>query len=216
MYPVIEAIVNATRPKRYLEVGVWDGKHLLTVDAPDRTGIDILERPAGLDGGARYFEGNSHDVLTALSGEKFDMIFVDGLHHYKHCIKDILLSVDVLAPGGVIVVHDVFPLDSPDEVSAVPRVSGEWTGDVWKVVPHVLCAWAGFQGYVVPEYPGYFVMWPTAFGLPVNVKWHLPGIDLDCEFPFDSVGIEWARHNRHIFNVSDIETVINEMNLRRF
>ena len=216
MYQVIEAVTKATSAKRYLEVGVWDGVHLASVDIADKTGIDILERPAILDDATRYTEGNSHDALSELAGERFDVIFIDGLHHYEHCIKDILLALNLLTSTGAIVVHDVFPLDSPDAVSAVPRVSGEWTGDVWKVVPHVLCAWTGFQGYVVVDYPGWFVMWPSAFGIPCNPAWALPGIDLDCEHPFENVGIEWARNNRHIFNVSSIENLINEMKIRRF
>jgi predicted O-methyltransferase YrrM len=49
-------------------------------------------------------EGLRHLFNT---GEKFDFIFIDGNHAYEFFYKDLLLSMDVLVPGGLLCGHDL-------------------------------------------------------------------------------------------------------------
>ncbi|MEN9621740.1 MAG: hypothetical protein RLZZ67_174 [Candidatus Parcubacteria bacterium] len=61
---------------------------------------------------------------------KYDIVFIDGLHHSEQVYKDIVNSLKWLEEGGTIVVHDCNP---PSERSqSREHVSGEWSGDVWK------------------------------------------------------------------------------------
>ena len=62
---------------------------------------------------------------------KFDVIFIDGLHHYLQCQKDAINSINSLNKKGVIFFHDMLPQNSYEEL--VPRKQASWTGDVWKV-----------------------------------------------------------------------------------
>ena len=62
--------------------------------------------------------------------EKFDLIFIDGLHHYGQVKKDIANSLDCLNDGGIILMHDCMPRDY--YYQAVPRCQYEWNGDTWK------------------------------------------------------------------------------------
>ena len=62
--------------------------------------------------------------------EKFDLIFIDGLHHYKQVKKDIRNSLNALKDGGVILMHDCMPKNY--YYQAVPRCQYEWNGDTWK------------------------------------------------------------------------------------
>jgi len=62
---------------------------------------------------------------------KFDVIFIDGLHHYLQCQKDAINSINSLNKKGVIFFHDMLPQNSYEEL--VPRKQAAWTGDVWKV-----------------------------------------------------------------------------------
>ena len=62
---------------------------------------------------------------------KFDVIFIDGLHHYLQCQKDAINAINSLNKNGVIFFHDMLPQNSYEEL--VPRKQAVWTGDVWKV-----------------------------------------------------------------------------------
>ena len=64
--------------------------------------------------------------------DKFDIVFIDGLHTYEQSKKDILNSVDCLKENGIILVHDCMP-DSMSK-QAVPRYRMSWNGDVWKAI----------------------------------------------------------------------------------
>jgi len=46
-----------------------------------------------------------HDVCE--SNGPFDFIFIDGLHYTDTVLADVLLSVQHLAPGGIIALHDI-------------------------------------------------------------------------------------------------------------
>jgi hypothetical protein len=59
-----------------------------------------------------------------------DLIFIDGLHHADQVMRDIIHSLQVLTENGTIVVHDCNPMNK--EIQMVPRITGGWTGDVWK------------------------------------------------------------------------------------
>jgi hypothetical protein len=62
--------------------------------------------------------------------ERFDLIFIDGLHHADQVEKDIVNAWYALNEGGVILLHDVHPPTEAHQV--VPREQLSWTGDVWK------------------------------------------------------------------------------------
>lgn len=62
---------------------------------------------------------------------KFDVIFIDGLHHYLQCKRDTQNSINSLKKNGIIFIHDLLPKNKFEE--AIPRKVGAWTGDVWKV-----------------------------------------------------------------------------------
>lgn len=70
------------------------------------------------------------DDFFKTNKEKFDIIFIDGLHKYHQVRKDILNSIKCLNKNGVILIHDCLPKDY--YANAVPRSVINWNGDVWK------------------------------------------------------------------------------------
>jgi predicted O-methyltransferase YrrM len=62
--------------------------------------------------------------------ETFDIIFIDGLHEREQVYRDIYNSLLWLNQNGTIIVHDLLP--TKEEHQIVPRISKQWTGDVWK------------------------------------------------------------------------------------
>ena len=62
--------------------------------------------------------------LEANNDKKFDIIFIDGLHHYEQVIVDINNALSVLNDNGHILVHDCLPRTIAHQ--AIPRYRGSW------------------------------------------------------------------------------------------
>jgi predicted O-methyltransferase YrrM len=50
--------------------------------------------------------GRVEQIEPYLVPASFDMVFVDGDHRLKACLRDLAIAERVLRPGGVIAVHD--------------------------------------------------------------------------------------------------------------
>ncbi|MGH7561382.1 MAG: class I SAM-dependent methyltransferase [Gemmatimonadales bacterium] len=105
----------------------WDGR--LGLDVPDpmrnvterqRIGRQYRESPlaARIQG---YF-GDSAKVDWGELGGPFDLVFIDGCHHYDYVVSDTERALAHLAPGGVIVWHDYGTIE--DVSRAVDRFAG--------------------------------------------------------------------------------------------
>jgi hypothetical protein len=71
---------------------------------------------------------DSTTCLTGLieAGRRFDVVFIDGYHEYASSRRDLELGLQLLAPGGMLVAHDCYPLH---ESVAVPHyIDGGWMG----------------------------------------------------------------------------------------
>jgi hypothetical protein len=109
----------------YLEIGVAENDVFNTIPLPlkNKFGVDPFS-------GGNY-RMTSDDFFEKYPKLKFDVIFVDGLHHYLSCQKDVINSMNALNKNGIILIDDLIPKNSREE--AVPRKHDYWTGDVWKV-----------------------------------------------------------------------------------
>ncbi|MDR5654429.1 class I SAM-dependent methyltransferase [Ruixingdingia sedimenti] len=107
---------------RYLEIGCDKDVLFHAVPLSEKTGVDPVQ------GGNRRM---TSDAFFAGNDRQFDVIFIDGLHEYDQIRRDVIHALAALAPGGWILLHDLLPQDWKQ--AHVPRLQGEWTGDVWKV-----------------------------------------------------------------------------------
>ncbi|HSH93263.1 MAG TPA: class I SAM-dependent methyltransferase [Roseimicrobium sp.] len=71
---------------------------------------------------------NSHECKAALlaAGRRYDVIFLDPWHSYEDSIHDLKLGLELLADGGVMVVHDCCP--TRREITVPDYIEGEWMG----------------------------------------------------------------------------------------
>tara|TARA_B110001454_G_scaffold197420_1_gene200894 strand:- start:88 stop:789 length:702 start_codon:yes stop_codon:yes gene_type:complete len=108
---------------RYLEIGCDDNVCFKSIPVLDKVGIDPDRGGNIKDTSDNFFKKNK---------KIFDVIFIDGLHHYKQCRKDVVNSLKVLDINGFIFLHDMTPRNWAEE--NVPRLKNTlWTGDIWKV-----------------------------------------------------------------------------------
>ena len=87
----------------------------------------------GLSTNDYSFVGTSDDYFNFIGDDtKFDIIFIDGLHHSDQVLKDIENSLNHLSDNGTIVCHDCLP--TTEKMQERNDHGGEWTGDVWKAI----------------------------------------------------------------------------------
>ena len=124
------AILNQDKNNcTYLEIGVFRNQVFdsIPLKISNKLGVDPQM------GGTHRM--TSDDFFKA-NKKQFDVIFIDGLHHYEQVQKDLINSLNFLNQGGLILIHDMLP-QNPDQ-EKVPQSQASWTGDVWKLAVELL------------------------------------------------------------------------------
>jgi hypothetical protein len=166
----------------YLEIGVDQGASFKEIRAFKKVGVDpkfaFDYKNEAADPGVEFHEVTSDIYFTTIkkSSELFDVIFIDGLHTYDQCLRDLLNAISSLKPGGYIVVDDVIPssyaASLPDlelmrrYISAINSTDGSWMGDVYRVVLFVQSFMPLFSYATVTENHGQMVIWKEARSVP--------------------------------------------------
>ena len=79
------------------------------------------------------FVGTSDEYFESIKDTevKYDIIFIDGLHHNEQVLKDVENSLKHLSEGGSIVCHDCLPSEESrdiriDENGGKCQMNMEW------------------------------------------------------------------------------------------
>lgn len=120
---IINHLIKKNNYTTYLEIGVQNGRNLHAVECKHKVGVDP-------DLNSKATIHVTSDEFFASNKQKFDIIFIDGLHEAEQVLKDIENSLKALKKGGTIVCHDMNP--TTEQMQQVPRIQTEWTGDCWK------------------------------------------------------------------------------------
>jgi 2-polyprenyl-3-methyl-5-hydroxy-6-metoxy-1,4-benzoquinol methylase len=126
----------------YLEIGLGDLSNFNAIKGAIKHGVDpnfSIVGPSIDDPETMFFKLSSNDFFNDFNLDeqrRYDVIFIDGLHHAEQLKLDIENSLQVLNEGGVIIVHDINPTN--EEMTLVPRQTKQWTGDIYK-------AWYAFN-----------------------------------------------------------------------
>ena len=120
---IIQKIIDKKKYQSYLEIGCFDNSTFSKIKINHKIGIDPNS------GGNKKM---TSDEFFSQSNEKFDCIFIDGLHIYEQARQDILNSVKFLKTDGIIILHDCLPNKIWNQI--VPQIYGHWNGDVWKAI----------------------------------------------------------------------------------
>ena len=122
-WDLIKYLIKKYNYTNYLEIGCDKDQLFSKVKIQNKIGVDPFSGGTVRKTSDKFFLENN---------EKFDIVFIDGLHIYSQVKKDILNSVQCLKPNGIVLVHDCMP-DSVGK-QAVPRYKMQWNGDVWKAI----------------------------------------------------------------------------------
>lgn len=128
-WDIINRLIDLYQYQSYLEIGVYNRSlNYDKIKCLRKTGVDPEPK-------AKPDKLMTSDAFFAQNKAKYDLIFIDGLHHSEQVVKDIDNSLSALNDNGTIVVHDCNP--TSEAMQAVPRIQGEWTGDVWKAWQYI-------------------------------------------------------------------------------
>lgn len=120
---IINILAKKNEAQSYLELGVFRGEVFDHVKVSNKVGVDPDRKSK-----ATLFL--TSDDFFAYNGQKFDIIFIDGLHYSEQVEKDIDNSLNILKPNGFIICHDMLPYS--ENMQKIPRITKAWTGDCWK------------------------------------------------------------------------------------
>jgi hypothetical protein len=118
---IINNIIDRKKYETYLEIGCDKNILFNSVKIKKKIGIDPVS-----GGNLRM----TSDVFFKNNQDKFDLIFIDGLHQYEQVKRDVYNSLKFLNDHGVILLHDCMP--SSFMRQAPKRSSNIWNGDVWR------------------------------------------------------------------------------------
>ena len=124
---LVNFLISKKQQPAYLEIGCASNGLFDSVPCIGKSGVDPSEGGTIRATSDEFFQTNSRF---------FDVVFIDGLHTYEQVRRDVINSIRFLKPGGYVALHDMLP-DTWVE-HHVPRISLEWTGDVWKVAFELL------------------------------------------------------------------------------
>jgi glycosyltransferase involved in cell wall biosynthesis len=164
-------VINSvsSQDDNYLEIGVETGYTFKNVKMQNKVGVDpspqFESEKLVLKTSDDYF-----DNLDPNTTDKFDIIFIDGLHQCEQVAKDINNSIRFLNENGKILIDDIIPLNYDEQLKIPVRHEYQdgvlktlipWTGDVWKILYHILSLYSeyiDFQYFYHPYYRGVAVL----------------------------------------------------------
>lgn len=145
---ILNTIVSKYKVKKYLEIGVRNpNENFNLISVVDKDGVD----PEPLIP-CNYIM-TSDEFFNSHVKEKYDLVFVDGLHTAQQSYLDVVNSMKHLNENGFIVMHDCNP---PSEYHTRTyeeylKTRGQWNGDVYKGFLKLKRDYPEWNAFVVDE-----------------------------------------------------------------
>jgi glycosyltransferase involved in cell wall biosynthesis len=168
-YLVINSISNPN--DKYLEIGVENGYTFNNTHFLNKIGVDpspnFISNNLVLKTSDDFFKNVDTNTNT---NTKFDIVFIDGLHQCEQVIKDVNNSIIHLNENGKILLDDIIPLNSHEQLkiplkhyydNEILKTMIPWTGDVWKALYHILSLYSqyiDFSYFYHPYYRGIAIL----------------------------------------------------------
>lgn len=175
-FRVVQRLLRLFDSPAYLEIGVSKGVTFHRIKAPRKVAVDPAfafdwraRQSASTD--TTYHECTSDTYFGSVidPDERFDVIFLDGLHTYEQTLRDLLNALAHLSPRGVVVIDDCRPptyhASLPDHrrsIAVRTHVGGDtldWMGDVYRLLWFIdsFCQQLSFR--TITDNHGMAVVW---------------------------------------------------------
>ena len=97
---IIQNIINLKKYNSYLEIGTFKDELFNAINCENKVGVDPVSGGNIRKTSDQFFNDNKN---------KFDLIFIDGLHLEEQVDKDIANSLKHLNKSGFLIMHDCNP-----------------------------------------------------------------------------------------------------------
>ena len=197
---VIQKLIDKINAQSYVEIGLGGGQVFNSIKCQKKYGVDPQYGNFVFEKGTKCSIKPTHpmtsDEFFLQNQEKFDVIFIDGLHEAHQVEKDINNSLESLNDNGFIVCHDMSPMS--EAMQRVPRTEVGWTGDCWKAWVKVRSTNPNVKMFVVN----------TDFGCGVIQKGSQELLDLNnLDLTYENLN----KHRKEWLNLISIEEFLNKL-----
>jgi hypothetical protein len=148
---VLRGLLSLHPSPRYLEIGVRAGERFHAVEAAKKVAVDPVFQFNEGKARVKYPEAAYHQVTSDIyfgqiadPSDKFDVIFLDGLHTFEQTLRDFTNSIYFLSEKGTILIDDVVPVSYFASIGDLAlfralrqkdkEIAGSWMGDVYRLV----------------------------------------------------------------------------------
>ncbi len=121
---LINLLIRKRGYRRYLEIGCFADQCFREIAVEHKVGVDPCS------GGTVRMTSDAYFAEAIERGERFDIVFIDGLHHHDQVYRDVINALEVLTPGGAILMHDCLPPDRYHETAADGNI--QFCGTCWR------------------------------------------------------------------------------------
>ena len=197
-FEIINKFIKKYEFKEYLEIGVFKGECIREIECENKDGVDpgvenvLVDEVNYQMGSNEFFKQNN---------KKYDIVFIDGLHHSEQVDLDIENSLKSTKDNGIILLHDCNP-PTPNH-AAVPQIQEAWNGDVYKSI-------LKFQKNNEEHY--YYTI-DTDWGVGVIIKNKKPIHKLDG-INYDNGINDWyyfSSNRNSLLNLVSVDKFLNEL-----
>lgn len=175
---IINELAKINNAKNYLEVGVESGNTFNKVAIPNKVAVDPIKRFDPISG---IFHEMESDIFFRNCTQKFDVIFLDGMHLFEFIFRDFYNATKVASEKAIIIIDDVIPSD----VNAAERSQSfcvaqkiklgskdrNWMGDVYKFISFLDQIFIDWSYKTHKKNHGQTIIWrePRKFPVSSNV-----------------------------------------------
>ena len=173
-YEIINIISEKLNLKSYLEIGYQRGINYNKVKIEKKKAVDPspIEIQKILKDDIQVIDVNLYlttsDNFFDKNKENYDFIFIDGLHTYEQVKRDFDNSLSYLNTGGVIMLHDMSPIDteyngqiiSGEERAKSFSDGGQWNGDCYKLAIDIFNGEYDFEYLTIDMDQGCMLVFP--------------------------------------------------------
>ena len=106
---IIQVLINKTNGKNYLEIGMGPGTNFSQIQCENKVCVDPTPTvPVTFT--------LTSDEFFSQNKDKFDVVFIDGMHHCENVLRDFNNSLNKLTKNGFIFIDDCIPLNYNEQL----------------------------------------------------------------------------------------------------
>lgn len=221
---VVNHILSLFHEPSYLEIGVNSGDTFFAVNAAHKVAVDPaflfdMEMARTKHANALFHPVESDVYFGEIvpPGQRFDVIYLDGLHTFEQTLRDFCNAVEFLKPYGVIVIDDVVPnsyhASLPDIMTSlklrnwVGSTDQSWMGDVYRLVFFIQSFFQQYRHATVVENHGQLVVWKDR-RRPADVAHRR--VEEIGSLPFENIVTDTDTYHRRSF--AEIMSLLRQRN----